>query len=667
MMTARNLVGQTLGQYELQELLGRGGMADVYLGYQANLKRHVAVKVLAINRVGEEGYVTRFIREAEIAASLEHPHIVPIIDFGTQPNINVNYVVMRLLRGGSLAERMRQRRANDETLSMGETETLLSQIAGALDYAHKRNIVHRDIKPSNIMFDTQGTAFLVDFGIAKPLDVVQQMTVPGTSMGTAAYMAPEQWRGDKLTGAVDQYAMGLIIYRLVTGQPAFEVPSDAPYALMHKHIEEMPTPAHEVNPDLPEAVSEAVVRAVAKKPEDRYPTVTAFSHAFSKAIEGIEGKGRSTGFFTFQLPAKPGLDAAPRTPTPPAGRSAIQPPRLGGERETRPPGRGSQRLIVGALALALIAVAIVAILLILRNGEQGTQATALEQTQAALNPTLTAIAIARGEDMQPSAIPTRFGGGSGILAYGSNRSGVWQIFLTQVGSGVETAITAEGADNFMPRWSPDGQSIAFVSDRDGQAEIYRMSSRGARQERLTTSAGGLSEWPRWSPEGGRIVYEAQRDGNRDIFVMNADGSDPANVSNDPADDRQPSWSPDGEQIAFASDRTGDWRIYVMNADGSGVRQLTDGEGQVNREPLWSPDGRFILFRSEQEGASDLYLIAPDGSDLRQLTTLGRCYGPSWSPDGGEVAFHTTSERGAQILIVQVDGGALTAVTETNTW
>ena len=221
MMNARNLVGQTLGQYELQEVLGRGGMADVYLGYQANLKRHVAVKVLAMNLVGEEGYVTRFIREAEIAASLEHPHIVPIIDFGTQASINVNYVVMRLLRGGSLAERMRQRRQDDENLSLGETAALLNQIAGALDYAHKRNIVHRDIKPSNIMFDTQGTAFLVDFGIAKPLDVAQQMTMPGTSMGTVAYMAPEQWRGDKLTGAVDQYAMGLIIYTLVTGPPGF--------------------------------------------------------------------------------------------------------------------------------------------------------------------------------------------------------------------------------------------------------------------------------------------------------------------------------------------------------------------------------------------------------------------------------------------------------------
>ena len=124
---------------------------------------------------------------------------------------------------------------------------------------------------------------------------------------------------------------------------------------MHKHINEMPTPAHEVNPDLPEAVDAVIAKAIAKTPDGRFPTVSAFSHAFSRAIEGAEGKERTTGFFTFQLPPKASIDALPRTPTPVTGGSAVQPQRLGSDDKSRPRRRGSQRLIVGALALALIA------------------------------------------------------------------------------------------------------------------------------------------------------------------------------------------------------------------------------------------------------------------------------------------------------------------------
>jgi serine/threonine protein kinase len=269
----RSLIGQMLGQYELKELLGHGGMAEVYLGYQENLKRHVAVKILPPQYAAEEGFISRFIREAETAASLEHPNIVPILDFGTQSGMN--YVVMRLLRGGTLADRVKQRRnSGDELMSLGEIDQLLRQIASALDYAHKHRIVHRDVKPNNIMFDTQGTAFLVDFGIAKPLGVAQNMTNPGTSMGTVAYMSPEQWTGGTITPAVDQYAMGLIIYTLITGKAPFEVPPDAPYALMNKHVNEMPVAAHVARPDLPQEITTVIEPIAATSHWAHLPTIS---------------------------------------------------------------------------------------------------------------------------------------------------------------------------------------------------------------------------------------------------------------------------------------------------------------------------------------------------------------------------------------------------------
>lgn len=164
-MSNRNLVGQKLGEYELKELIGRGGMAEVYLGYQENLRRNVAVKVLAQQVNMEEGYLERFIREAQIAASIEHPHIVAVYSYGTQ--MGISYIAMRLLRGGSLGDRVRERRAaGNKLLSLHEIADMLTKIGSALDYAHRNNILHRDIKPSNIMFDESGTPYLVDFGIA---------------------------------------------------------------------------------------------------------------------------------------------------------------------------------------------------------------------------------------------------------------------------------------------------------------------------------------------------------------------------------------------------------------------------------------------------------------------------------------------------------------------
>jgi serine/threonine protein kinase len=158
-MSVDNLSGQTFGQYELKELLGAGGMGAVYRAYQKTLKREVAVKIISTALSQEPGYRERFFREAETAAALEDPHIIPIHDFGTQGAIS--YLVMRLLTGGSLAEHLKQR----STLpSLGEVAKLLGQLASALDYAHAQGVIHRDIKPSNIMFDNQSTVFVVGFG-----------------------------------------------------------------------------------------------------------------------------------------------------------------------------------------------------------------------------------------------------------------------------------------------------------------------------------------------------------------------------------------------------------------------------------------------------------------------------------------------------------------------
>ena len=215
-MTIENLTGHSLGQYLLRELLGRGGMGAVYRSYQASLKREVAVKVLDPQLAQQPGYAERFNLEAETAARLEHHHIIPVYDYGTQDGLS--YVVMRLLTGGTLTQRMAaSASAALSQPSLSDVVDVLKQLASALDYAHSAGVIHRDIKPSNVMFDNHGQAYLVDFGIAKLTQASQALTVSGALMGTPLFMAPEQWRSEEPTPAMDQYALGVMTYLLVTG------------------------------------------------------------------------------------------------------------------------------------------------------------------------------------------------------------------------------------------------------------------------------------------------------------------------------------------------------------------------------------------------------------------------------------------------------------------
>ena len=375
-MGIQNLAGQSIGQYELQELLGLGGMGAVYRAFQPSLKRSVAIKILTPALAQQPGYLERFNREAETAAGLEHSHIVPIYDHGTENG--TSYVVMRYLTGGTLADRMRRQR--DEGLpmpSLGEVAELLGQLSSALDYAHKQGIVHRDIKPSNIMFDEHGNAYIVDFGIAKLIEATESLTGTGVSMGTPAYMAPEQWTGDPIGPATDQYALGVMTYALCTGHPPFEGPT--PYALMHKHLNEKPIPPHFQRTDLPQTAALVLERALAKAPEERYPAVGGFSEAFRGAIEGATGE--QTGFFT--VPVSP--QATPIGPlTPPSSSAGRALPAT--VRRIKP--MWALAIALGVLAL-LIAIAV--IVLVLDDDAPPATNLAGEQTNIALS------AVALGE------------------------------------------------------------------------------------------------------------------------------------------------------------------------------------------------------------------------------------------------------------------------------
>ena len=218
--------------------------------------------------------------------------------------------------------------------------------------------------------------------------------------------------------------------------------------------------------------------------------------------------------------------------------------------------------------------------------------------------------------------------------------------------------------NGQPAWSPDGNQIAFSSNRDGDYELYVMNVDGSGVHQLTDH----SSWdrqPAWSPDGNQIAFSSNRDGDYELYVMNADGSGVHQLTDHRSSDQQPAWSPDGNQIAFSSNRDGDYELYVMNADGSGVHQLTDHRSS-DQQPAWSPDGNQIAFSSNRDGDYELYVINADGSNVRrhdrQLTYFSSRTDrtPTWSPNGGQIAFSSGSNG---IYVMNVDGSNVRRLTE----
>lgn len=270
-----NFSGQVFGEYQLQDVLGRGGMAVVYRARQTTLNRDVAVKIISAQLTGQSDFAARFRREADLIAKLEHPHILPIYTYGQQGDFL--YLVVRLMEGGSLDQRVQ-----GKPLPLVDIDRLVRQIAGALDYAHAQGIVHRDLKPNNILLDKFGNAYLMDFGIAKILTSSTQLTGTSTLMGTPAYMAPEQWKMSPIDHRADIYSLGVIAYELLTGQIPFDVPT--PHQLMYAHLNvETPRPSSLI-PGLLSGIDAVILKATAKEPPDRYNSAGELAAALSSAI-----------------------------------------------------------------------------------------------------------------------------------------------------------------------------------------------------------------------------------------------------------------------------------------------------------------------------------------------------------------------------------------------
>ncbi len=271
------MIGSKLGPYEILDEIGRGGMATVYRARQPNMDRMVAIKIIHKAISSERTSLDRFQREARLIAKLEHPHILPVYDYNGEHD--PPYIVMRYMPTGTLKDILKR-----EPLRLNEVVFLIRQIASALDYAHKQGVIHRDIKPSNIMVDSEGNAFLTDFGIARMVEGTQGLTASGMAVGTPGYMAPEQGMGLNVDGRVDIYALGVMLFEMLTGKLPYQ--AETPIAIILKHINDPIPSAHQHNSELPETVDKVIQRAMAKDPNDRYQTAMDLADDLARAVGG---------------------------------------------------------------------------------------------------------------------------------------------------------------------------------------------------------------------------------------------------------------------------------------------------------------------------------------------------------------------------------------------
>ena len=383
-----DLAGHNLGPYRILERVGAGGMATVYKAYHAAMDRYVAIKVLPQHLARDPNFRARFQREARTIARLEHRYILPVHDVGEENDIP--YFVMRYTDGGDLNDLIARK-----SLTVARIAALVAQVAEALAYAHRQGIIHRDVKPANILISRDGDPLLTDFGIAKIYEETLQLTGEGMMVGTPTYMAPEQLQGQPVDPRTDIYALGVVLYQALTGEPPFIAETPLAVALMHIH--NPLRPPRQLNATIPEVIERVILRAMAKDPADRFQTADEMSEALHQALTGLSRPTAELPAATDdRLPTVAGTPSTPATPMMPAAAATAAD---SAESTAGAPAPAARRRIspiwLGAGAAVIAVVALAALLL--------RGAPAVGDRPAAAIPEATRVAVATGGASAPVA------------------------------------------------------------------------------------------------------------------------------------------------------------------------------------------------------------------------------------------------------------------------
>ena len=521
-----DITGQTFDRYHILASLGEGGMAAVYKAYDTRLERDVAVKIIRTDMfipAALPQVLKRFEREAKSLAKLSHPNIVSIIDYGDQAG--VPYLVMEYLPGGTLKDRLQ-----GQPLPWQDSIHLLLPIAHALQFSHQQGIIHRDVKPSNILITLSGEPMLSDFGIAKILENEGSTALTGTGVGigTPEYMAPEQWIGHTSPQS-DLYSLGVVLYEMVTGCKPFT--AETPAAILLKQANNpLPRPKQFV-PDLPDRVEKILIKALAKKSENRYSSMQEFIIALEAALSG-------------QAKTKP--SATPRK-------------KVEAEKSPEP----EQEISTVQMQI----------------GDLPTLEARLPEKEKPAEPVFPTSKSVKTRIASPEMLPDEALQGEKIKI-----PPAWTIALilvAMIAFAVWGLLSLRGSS--VIHKTESAQVTYFTSNQSGRAEIYYLDSKGQKVQ--VTHSTGLSQ--SWSPvlvTGGYVYFTSNQSGKAEIYYLDPKGRK-VQVTYTPG--KYQSWSPvpapDGV-IYFTSDKSGQAEIYYLNSKGHIV--------QVTHTPdpygSWSP-------------------------------------------------------------------------------
>jgi tRNA A-37 threonylcarbamoyl transferase component Bud32 len=613
---AQRLASALTGRYVIEREIARGGMATVYLARDLRHGRRVAIKVLRDEIAAAVG-AERFLAEIRVTASLQHPHVLPLFDSGSADGML--WYAMPFVEG----ETLRSYLARAGRLPVDEAVRFAREIADALDHAHAHGIVHRDIKPENVLLQ-DGHALVADFGIALALEQAggERITRTGLALGTPQYMAPEQAAGARaLDARVDVYALGAVLHEMLAGESPFAAATRQ--GVVQRLMHEPPAALEMRRPDVPSFVAAAVWQALAKHPDDRFPSAAAFAAALavpsSRTTERAGANAESS--------ITPGRRSVSANAALYAAFATLVVGLAGGLFLDR--SSFVRRWTDDAPAAALVAG-------FARHDEP--RATVGNATLSVVDRAGRPIrAIVADRPWTPRFSPDGRRVAYGAFGPGRGTSDLW---VTDLDKGTTRRLTDDDADANDPQWSPDGATVAYSFSAPAGKDLMTRSVAGGEERVLAVREG--TQFPSdWRRDGSALLVTEESGGNgHDILVQPADGSPARPYIATAADETTARFSPDGRWVAYTSNESGRSEVYLDSYPRPGKRVTISSGGGV--DPVWRGDGRelyywrdgalvsvplgaavgnapptrgeqTVLFRSSYPvGVSTMYDVSPDG-------------------------------------------------------
>ncbi|HEY6192402.1 MAG TPA: protein kinase [Bacteroidota bacterium] len=624
------MIGQTISHYKILEKLGEGGMGVVYKAEDLKLKRIVALKFLPQHLTSTEDLRARFQQEAQAAATLNHPNICTI--HAIEEHDGQQFIDMEFVDGETMRNKLPIQR-------VGDAVSYAIQIGEALTEAHSKGIVHRDIKADNVMVNSKNQIKVMDFGLAK-LKGSMKLTRASSTVGTLAYMAPEQISGGSVDARSDIFSFGVVLYEMLTGQTPFRGEHEA--ALVYSIVNEEPEPLTRYLPEAPSELLHVVNRALEKDPEERYQTV------HDMVIDLRRLKKESTKVSRV-MPVRPAQVSTASAPV----AAALETP------DTRPED-SSRKMLWAGLGAAAIVLAIGAYLFIFKRAEP--------PPPAAVNPnmTLRVLQIPFTQVNYPGLSPD--GNWAAFPAVDPN--GKWDVYFMNTAGGEARRVTTDSSlFTQQADVSPDGSQITYdrVDSKALKLASFVVSSLGGVSRKL--AEGGVT--PRWRPDGVRIGYlkipvsaSGTASGKQEIWSVRADGGDNKLEFVDTVSTLGRysfSWSPDGGSIAWLrSYPEGYQEVFTRNLASGKEERLTSDKQNID-EVCWTRQNE-IVFSSNKSGNTNLWLVPASGGNAVQLTKGGGPdIGMKVSTDGKKLLYLQQQQIG-HIWTSNIDGSNARQVT-----